>query len=43
MSSSRLLGQVRFGGDVSSLHSGIEFGRRRTGEGSSGGRQKGVV
>ena len=33
MSSSRLYGQVRFGGDGSSLHSGIEFGRRRTGEG----------
>jgi hypothetical protein len=27
----------------SSLHSGIEFGRSRTGEGSSGGRMKGVV
>jgi hypothetical protein len=25
------------------LHSGIEFGRSRTGEGSSGGRKKGVV
>jgi hypothetical protein len=31
-----------FGGG-SSLHSGIEFGRSRTGEGSSGGRKKGVV
>jgi hypothetical protein len=30
-------------GGVSSLHSGIEFGRRRTSEGSSGGRKKGVV
>ncbi len=27
----------------SSLHSGIEFGRSRTGEGFSGGRKKGVV
>ncbi len=27
----------------SSLHSGIEFGRSRTGKGSSGGRKKGVV
>jgi hypothetical protein len=27
----------------SSLHSGIEFGRIRTGEGSSGGRKRGVV
>jgi hypothetical protein len=26
-----------------SLHSGIEFGRSRTGEGSSGGRKRGVV
>jgi hypothetical protein len=34
---------VLFGGGVSSLHSGIEFGRRRTSEGSSGGRRKGVV
>jgi hypothetical protein len=40
-SSSCLRGQVRFGGGGSSLHSGIEFGRRRTGEGSSGGRKKG--
>ncbi len=30
-----------FGG--SSLHSGIEFGRSRTGEGSSGGMKRGVV
>ena len=43
MSSSCLPGQVRFGGGGSSLHSGIEFGRSRTGEGSSGGRKKGVV
>jgi hypothetical protein len=28
---------------VSSFHSGIEFGRSRTGKGSSGGRKKGVV
>jgi hypothetical protein len=27
----------------SSLHSGIEFGRSRTGEESSGGRKKGVL
>ncbi len=26
-----------------SAHSGIEFGRSRTGEGSSGGRKRGVV
>ncbi len=32
-----------WGAGVSSLHSGIEFGRSRTGEGSSGGRKKGVV
>jgi hypothetical protein len=31
------------GGGGSSLHSGIEFGRSRTVEGSSGGRKKGVV
>jgi hypothetical protein len=31
------------GGGGSSLHSGIEFGRSRTGEGSSGGRKKDVV
>jgi hypothetical protein len=43
MSSSCLQGQVLFGGGGSSLHSGIEFGRSRTGEGSSGGRKKGVV
>ncbi len=30
-------------GGGSSLHSGIEFSRSRTGEGSSGGRKKGVV
>jgi hypothetical protein len=30
-------------GGGSSLHSGIEFGESRTGEGSSGGRKKGVV
>ena len=29
-------------GGGSSLHSGIEFGRSRTGKGSSGGRKKGV-
>jgi hypothetical protein len=40
MSSSCLQGQVRFGGVVS-LHSGIEFGQRRTGEGSSGGGEEG--
>jgi hypothetical protein len=34
----------RYGlGGGSSLHSGIEFGRSRTGEGSSGGRKRGVV
>jgi hypothetical protein len=43
MSSSCLRGQVRFGGEGSSLHPGIEFGRSRTGEGSSGGRKRGVV
>ncbi len=33
----------RYGlGGGSSLHSGIEFGRSRTGKGSSGGRKKGV-
>jgi hypothetical protein len=31
------------GGRRSSLHSGIEFGRSRTCEGSSGGRKRGVV
>jgi hypothetical protein len=36
-------GRYCFGGGVSSLHSGIEFGQRRTGEGSPGGRKKGVV
>jgi hypothetical protein len=35
--------QVRFGGRGSFLHSGIEFGRSRTCEGSSGGRKRGVV
>ena len=30
-------------GEGSSLDSGIEFGRSRTGKGSSGGRKKGVV
>jgi hypothetical protein len=43
MSSSSLRGQVRFGGCGSFLHSGIEFGRSRTGEGSSGVRKRGVV
>ena len=34
----------RYGlGGGSSLHSGIEFGRSRTSEGSSGGRKRGVV
>jgi hypothetical protein len=33
---------VRFGGGGSSLHSGIEFGRNRTGEGSSGGKEEGA-
>jgi hypothetical protein len=32
-----------WGGGGSSLHSGIELGWSRTGEGSSGGRKKGVV
>ena len=41
MSSSCLQGQVRFGGGGSSLHSGIEFGRIRTGEWSSGGEEEG--
>jgi hypothetical protein len=36
-------GRYCFGGGGSSLHSGIEFGWRRTDEGSSGGRKKGVV
>jgi hypothetical protein len=36
-------GKYGLGGGGSSLHSGIEFGRSRTGEGSSGGRKKGVV
>ena len=30
-------------GGGSSLHSGIEFGRSRTGKGSLGGKKKGVV
>jgi hypothetical protein len=37
------VGAGMVGGGGSSLHSGIEFGRSRTGEGSSGGRKKGVV
>ena len=32
---------VWFGGGSSFLHSGIEFGRSRTGEGSSGGEEEG--
>jgi hypothetical protein len=36
-------GRYGLGGGGSSLHSGIEFGRSRTGEGSSGGRKEGVV
>ena len=36
-------GRYIFWGGGSSLHSGIEFGRSRTGEGSSGGRKKRVV
>jgi hypothetical protein len=43
MSSSCIQGQVRFGAGGSSLHSGIEFGRSSAGEGSSGGRKRGVV
>ena len=43
MSGSCLQGQVRFGGGVSSHHSGIEVGQSRTCEGSSGGRKRGVV
>jgi hypothetical protein len=40
----RVICRVRGKGDGgSSLHSGMEFGRSRTGEGSSGGRKKGVV
>ena len=35
-------GRYGFGG-VSSLHSWIEFGRSRTGEGSSGGRKRGMM
>jgi hypothetical protein len=30
-----------WGGGGSSLHSGIEFGRSRTGKGSSGGGERG--
>ena len=37
------MAQKVLGGGVSSLHSGVEFGRRRTSEGSSGGRKKEVV
>jgi hypothetical protein len=36
-------GRYGLGGGGSSLHSGIEFGRSRTAEGSSGVRKKGVV
>jgi hypothetical protein len=36
-------GRYGFFEGVSSLHSGIEFGRSRTGEGSLGGRKRGVV
>jgi hypothetical protein len=36
-------GRYGLGVGGSSLHSGIEFGRSRTGEGSSGGRKKGLV
>ncbi len=36
-------GTVWGGGGLLRLHSGIEFGLSRTGEGSSGGRKKGVV
>jgi hypothetical protein len=47
LSSSCLQGQVRFGGGVLLFilhtHPGIKFGRSRTGEGSSGGRKRGVV
>jgi hypothetical protein len=32
-----------WGGEGSSLHSGIKFGWSRTSEGSSGGRKTGVV
>jgi hypothetical protein len=38
-----ILGAGTVWGWGSSLHSGIEFGRSRTGKGSSGGRKKGVV
>jgi len=43
MCSSCLQGQERFGRGVSSTHSGIEFGWRRTGEESSGGRKREVA
>jgi hypothetical protein len=36
-------GGYRGGGGGSSLHSGVEFGRSRTSEVSSGARKKGVV
>jgi hypothetical protein len=36
-------GRYCLGGGGSSLHSGIEFGQRRTCEGSPRGRKKGVV
>ncbi len=36
-------GRYGLGGGGSSLHSGIEFGRSRTGKESSGGKKKGVV
>ena len=38
-----LRGQVRLGGVVLSLHSGIEFLRSRPGEGSSRGRKREMV
>ena len=41
MSTSSLRGQVRSGGWGSSLHSGIQCGRSRTGEGSLGGGRRG--
>jgi hypothetical protein len=36
-------GRYCLGGAGSSLHSGIKFGRSRTGEGSSGGKKRGGV
>jgi hypothetical protein len=36
-------GRYGLGGGFSSRHSGIAFGWSRTGEGSSGGRKRGVV